>query len=78
MLWSCARCDTRAVALPPAVCGARSTADGRELGWPVILRHLGRGHGRSPDHRPHGGHSAFVGGGSSHEFGETASSMELR
>jgi hypothetical protein len=31
--------------------------------WPVILRHLGRGHGRSPDHRPHGGYSAFVGWG---------------
>ena len=33
------------------------------LVWPAILRHLGRGHGRSPDHRPHGGCSAFAGGG---------------
>ena len=46
--------------------------------WPAILRHLGRGHGRSPDHRPHGGCSAFVGGGESHERCEPASSMELR
>jgi hypothetical protein len=43
----------------------------------VILRHLGRGHGRSPDHRPHGGCSAFVGGGSPTNSGEAASSMEL-
>jgi hypothetical protein len=38
-----------------------------EWGWPVILRHLGRGHGRSPDHRPHGGCSAFRGWGETHE-----------
>lgn len=36
---------------------------GERGAWPVILRHLGRGHGRSPDHRPLGGRSAFVGGG---------------
>ena len=47
------------------------------MGWPVILRHLGRGHGRSPDHRPHGGCSAFVGGGRPTSRDETASSMEL-
>jgi hypothetical protein len=46
--------------------GAGNTAGGRG-GWPVILRHLGRGHGRSPDHRPHGGCSAFAGGGETHE-----------
>ena len=54
------------LALPPAARGACSTAGGRAW-WPVILRHLGRGHGRSPDHRPHGGCSAFVGGGEIHE-----------
>lgn len=43
----------------------------------MILRHLGRGHGRSPDHRPHGGCSAFVGGGRPTNRDETASSMEL-
>jgi hypothetical protein len=36
---------------------------GGVVAWPVILRHLGRGHGRSPDHRPHGGCSALVSGG---------------
>ena len=66
----------RVVALPPAVRGACSTASGR-MGWPVILRHLGRGHGRSPDHRPHGGYSALVGGGGPTNRGEAASSMEL-
>ncbi len=38
------------------------------LGWPVILRHLGRGHGRSPDHRPHGGCSAIRGWGETREL----------
>ena len=49
-----------------AGCAAPPVGEREE--WPVILRHLGRGHGRSPDHRPHGGYSAFVGGGESHEM----------
>jgi hypothetical protein len=52
------------VALPPATRGACNAAGRRVWLWPAILRHLGRGHGRSPDYRPHGGCSAFVGGGS--------------
>lgn len=65
------------VALPPATRGAYNAAGRRVWLWPAILRHLGRGHGRSPDYRPHGGCSAFVGGGESHDQCETASSMEL-
>ena len=45
--------------------------------WPVILRHRGRGHGRSPDHRPLGGCSSPRGWGEAHKSDETASSMEL-
>ncbi len=45
--------------------------------WPVILRHRGRGHGRSPDHRPLGGCSSPHGWGEAHKDDETASSMEL-
>lgn len=55
------------VALPPAARGACNAAGRRVWLWPVTLRHLGRGHGRSPDHRPLGGCSAFVGGGEPHE-----------
>ncbi len=36
---------------------------GKNMVWPVILRHRGRGHGRSLDHRPLGGCSSLVGGG---------------
>jgi len=35
--------------------------------WPVTLDISGRGHGRSPDHRPHGDYSALVGAGGTHE-----------
>ena len=45
--------------------------------WPVILRHRGRGHGRSPDHRPLGGCSSPRGWGEAHKSDETASSMKL-
>jgi hypothetical protein len=31
--------------------------------WPVTRRRLGRGHGRSVDHRPHAGCSTLVGAG---------------
>jgi hypothetical protein len=47
------------------------------LVWPVILRHRGRGHGRSPDHRPLGGYSSPHGWGETHKNDKTASSMEL-
>jgi hypothetical protein len=54
------------LALPPAARGACSTAGGRAW-WPVILRHLGRGHGRSPDHRPHWRLLSPRGWGETHE-----------
>jgi hypothetical protein len=79
-LWSCARvdrahpgCDT-----PPGRRSGRAAPTRRMVVWPVTLRHLGRGHGRSPDHRPRGGCSALVGGGRPTTCGKTASSMELR
>ncbi|MCA1694723.1 MAG: hypothetical protein LC749_08335, partial [Actinobacteria bacterium] len=34
----------------------------------MTLRHLGRGHGRSPDHRPHDGYSALAGAGVTHDI----------
>ena len=71
-LWSCAR--WLEVRPGPRVWRSHRRYAGRAappvggVGWPVILRHLGRGHGRSPDHRPHGGCSGpFVGGGEPHE-----------
>src|SRR2546423_1088438 len=69
--------DDVIVALPPAARGACNAAGRRVRLWPAILRHLGRGHGRSPDHRPHGGCSTFVDGGEPTNSGETASSIEL-
>src|SRR5918992_5003168 len=71
----------QATTMPPARHSTRLRAGWVRLWscgvWPVILRHRGRGHGRSPDHRPLGGCSSPRGWGEAHKSDETASSMKL-
>jgi hypothetical protein len=58
---------TGVVALPP---GRRSGVLGRPGGilvWPVTVRYLGRGHGRSPVHQPPDGYSALMDAGETHD-----------
>ncbi len=43
------------------------TLGSKDFVWPVTLQHLGRGHGRSLDHRPRGGCSALVDAGETHD-----------